>query len=376
MSGIYIHIPFCKKACHYCNFHFSTKMTLKSDLVKAISLELDNKRDYLSEDKIRTIYFGGGTPSVLTDTELSNILDSVYKNHNVDEGAEITLEANPDDLSRAKLHELKKVGVNRLSIGIQSFFDEDLQWMNRSHNSDQAMTCVKEAQYLGLENISVDLIFGNPTSSKSIWQQNLEMTNALDIPHISCYGLTVEPETALEKMIKLGKLVAPKEEDYAEQFVGTMEQLTSMGYDHYEISNYAKRGQISKHNTNYWRQEKYLGVGPAAHSFNGTTRQWNVNNNPKYIAAITNNTKSFELEVLTPKDTYNEFLMTGLRTKWGCSKVRIFDVSDSQKNTLQFLIEGYIQAGEMVEVDDQIKLTNKGRLIADHIISSLFVNEL
>ena len=202
------------------------------------------------------------------------------------------------------------------------------------------------------------------------------MTNALDIPHISCYGLTVEPETALEKMIKLGKLVAPKEEDYAEQFVGTMEQLTSMGYDHYEISNYAKRGQISKHNTNYWRQEKYLGVGPAAHSFNGTTRQWNVNNNPKYIAAITNNTKSFELEVLTPKDTYNEFLMTGLRTKWGCSKVRIFDVSDSQKNTLQFLIEGYIQAGEMVEVDDQIKLTNKGRLIADHIISSLFVNEL
>jgi len=376
MSGIYIHIPFCKKACHYCNFHFSTNLSLKSELVKAISTELFHKKAYLNNDKIRTIYFGGGTPSVLTQAELGVIMDSIYDNHNVHKNAEITLEANPDDLTIAKLKELKAIGINRLSIGIQSFFDEDLIWMNRSHNVKQAVECVKNAQHIGLDNISIDLIFGNPTSSKSIWRQNLEKANDLDVSHISCYGLTVEPNTALEKMIKIGKKNAPKEEDYAEQFLTTMTQLKAFGYDHYEISNYAKRDQISQHNTNYWRQEKYLGVGPAAHSFNGKTRQWNVSHNPKYIAAISNNSCSFEMEELSPKDIYNEYLMTGLRTKWGCLKERLFEIDDKKIKSLNYLIEGYMNSGDLIENEESFMLTNQGKLMADHIISSLFVNEL
>jgi len=376
MSGIYIHIPFCKKACHYCNFHFSTNMSLKSDLVNAISKELANRKAYLNGDKIRTIYFGGGTPSVLSKEELIQIFETIYKNYEIEPSAEVTLEANPDDLDQDKLKVLKDVGINRLSIGVQSFFEEDLKWMNRSHDAQQAKSCVKDAQDIGIDNISIDLIFGNPTSSKAIWQKNLEITNQLDIPHISCYGLTVEPETALEKMIKKGKTVAPKEEDYAEQFVETMSQLSAMGYDHYEISNYAKDDKISEHNTNYWRQENYLGIGPAAHSFNGSSRQWNVNHNPKYIEAIRSENQMFEREELSAKDRYNEFLMTGLRTKWGCSLDRLYETTLSQRKSIIALVESYIHSGDMVQKDKNIILTNQGRLVADHIISSLFVNEL
>ena len=374
MSGIYIHIPFCKKACHYCNFHFSTNMSLKTELINAIEKEIYLQKQYLDGDKIRTIYFGGGTPSILNEVELLQILNALHKTHKIDLEAEVTLEANPDDLTQEKLSMLKSVGINRLSIGIQSFFDEDLVWMNRSHNARQAIQSISDAQEIGLTNISIDLIFGNPTSTPKSWIENLEKVNQLNVPHLSCYGLTVEPNTALELMIQKGKSIAPKEEDYAIQFVETMQQLEQMGYDHYEISNYAKEGKISQHNTSYWKQEKYLGLGPAAHSFNGQSRQWNVNNNPRYIRAIHQDEAFYEKEVLKEKDIYNEYLMTGLRTKWGCKKERVFELSDEKRKSQNFLLSSYISSGEIIETEDAFVLTKKGKLMADHIISSLFID--
>lgn len=375
MSGIYVHIPFCKKACHYCNFHFSTNMSLKTDLVKSIVAETTIQKGYLKDDKIRTIYFGGGTPSVLSYQELASILDAIRSKFSVLEGAEITLEANPDDLSKQKLSELKAIGVNRLSIGIQSFYDDDLEWMNRSHNAQQAFECVKYAQDIGLENISIDLIFGSPTSSDAKWIENLNQANSLNVPHISCYGLTVEPNTALEKMIEKGKKQAPSDALYAEQFSHTMEVLTKMGYTHYEISNYAKDGLISQHNTNYWRQQKYLGLGPAAHSFNGKSRQWNVNHNLKYIKGVESGSLAKEEETLKPHDIFNEYIMTGLRTMWGCNKEKLVVLGKQAYLEQDFLIKGYVHDGTIIETDKSIVLTNKGKLIADHVISSLFINE-
>lgn len=375
MSGIYIHIPFCKKACHYCNFHFSTNMSLKSDLVNAIEEEIEIQKTYLNGDKIRTIYFGGGTPSVLTEGELRQIMDALHLHFDIVDHPEITLEANPDDLSQEKLKALKAVGVNRLSIGIQSFHNDDLVWMNRSHNANQAFDCIITAQDLGLDNISIDLIFGSPTSSESKWMKNLEHTNKLDIPHISCYGLTVEPGTALEKMIIKGKKERPSEVDYADQFLNTVHVLSKMGYVHYEISNYAKNDLISQHNTNYWRQEKYLGLGPAAHSFNGVSRRWNINNNIKYIKGIASKSIPYEVEALKPNDIYNEYVMTGMRTMWGCKKDKLLELGKKQYVDSSFLIQGYIQEGSIQETKDSLVLTNQGKLIADYIISSLFINE-
>lgn len=376
MSGIYIHIPFCKKACHYCNFHFSTNMSLKTDLVNAIVKESELQKPYLNGDKIRTIYFGGGTPSVLTKVELRMIMDALHQNYDIIDDPETTLEANPDDLTLEKLTALKDVGVNRLSIGIQSFYNDDLLWMNRSHNANQAFDCVKSAQDLGLDNISIDLIFGSPTSSDSKWLENLKQADNLDVPHISCYGLTVEPDTALEKMIEKGKKEAPSEMDYADQFLNTMNVLTEMGYTHYEISNYAKSDLISQHNTNYWRQEKYLGLGPAAHSFNGISRKWNVNHNMKYIKSISYGELPCESEALKPHDIYNEYVMTGMRTMWGCQKERLSFLGEKAFADMSFLIDSYIHDEAILETENALILTNKGKLMADHIISSLFINEV
>ncbi|MBT8232183.1 MAG: radical SAM family heme chaperone HemW [Bacteroidia bacterium] len=372
MSGIYIHIPFCKKACHYCNFHFSTNLNLQSAVIASIVKEIEIQRHYLNNDKIQTIYFGGGTPSVLNKAEIEGILSAIYKFHDVIDDVEITLEANPDDLTASKLKDLHQAGINRLSIGVQSFEDKDLDWMNRSHNVEQAYNSIKFAQDIGISNISIDLIFGCPTNSDEIWYKNLSQTNDLNVPHISCYGLTVEPNTALEKMIKLGKKEAPDEGRYADQFSSTVKVLNEFGYDHYEISNYAKDEKYSKHNTHYWLQKKYLGVGPAAHSFNGKERQWNVSHNSKYIAQIDNGQVPFEKELLKPKDIFNEYLLTGLRTKWGCHKSNLAFLGDDHKQQFLYTVDSLIHSGDIIENANHYVLSSQGKLMADNIIATLF----
>ena len=276
MSGIYVHIPFCKQACHYCNFHFSTQLERKSQLVDSIISEIHWRNSYLKDVNIQTIYFGGGTPSLLTHQELSNILAAIRSEYQISAGAEITLEANPDDLSKAKLASLHQLGINRLSIGVQSFFQEDLEYMNRSHNASQALDCIHQAHSLGFQNISIDLIYGSPTTTDEMWQQNVQQALDLSIPHLSCYALTVEPKTALAHFIKTQQYVEPDENAAARQFEYLVEQTKEHNFLHYEISNFALLNQISQHNTNYWRGVPYIGIGPAAHSYDGNSRQWNV----------------------------------------------------------------------------------------------------
>lgn len=376
MSGIYIHIPFCKKACHYCNFHFSTQMDLKPKLIKALLKEIELQKDYLDGDKIQTIYFGGGTPSVLSEKELEEIFSAIHKYHNVSIDAEITLEANPDDLTMATLMVLKNNRVNRLSIGVQSFVDKELDWMNRSHNAIQASQSIQDAQSIGITDISIDLIFGSPVSTYESWRGNILQAIAFNVPHISCYGLTVEPKTALEKMIQLGKMEAPNENAFEEQFFETIEILQSNGYDHYEISNYAKNNKYSQHNTNYWKQKKYLGLGPSAHSFNLNSRQWNIKNNPQYIQNIENGNLPFEIEKLSETDILNEYLMTGLRTMWGCEWSRFEKLDYKIKNKLQKDLFEWEQQGKILSTNKSFSLTKKGKIISDHIISSLFIDHV
>jgi len=279
MSGIYIHIPFCRQACHYCDFHFSTSLKNKKPFLKALLKESELRRNYLGNEKIQTIYFGGGTPSLLTKDEILFIIDELHKYHEIEPAAEITLEANPDDLSIEKIKELKQTPVNRLSIGIQSFFDEDLKFMNRTHNAEEAVSSVKASQDEGFENITIDLIYGTPTLTNENWEQNLSRALSLNVPHVSCYELTVEPNTALHSFIKKGKIGPLDEQKTAMQFEMVMNRMKAENFIHYEISNFCKEGFYSRHNSNYWSRKKYLGLGPSAHSYNGTSRQWNIANN-------------------------------------------------------------------------------------------------
>ena len=318
MAGIYIHIPFCRQACHYCNFHFSTSLKYKAELVSALNQELTLRRDYLKGATIETIYIGGGTPSLLEESELESILETLNRLYKIAADAEITLEANPDDLTANKLKQLKSSGINRLSIGIQSFHEVDLTWMNRSHTAAQATLSIQQARAQGFDNLSIDLIFGCPTTTEKSWEENLERVSALDIPHISCYGLTIEEKTALAHQVKNQTGTLPTEESNAQQFQATMHLLKDQGYEQYEISNYARSELYSRHNTNYWRRIPYLGIGPSAHSFDGQSRQWNQANNSAYITSINLGQLSFDSEMLTSKDLYNEYILTQLRTKWGC----------------------------------------------------------
>lgn len=373
MAGIYVHIPFCRKACHYCDFHFSTTTNRQQEMVDYLTKELVLRKDYLDQQPISTIYFGGGTPSLLTAEQLSQILTQIQTTFQVVEDVEITLEANPDDLSKDKLTQLKNSGINRLSVGIQSFIDRDLIWMNRSHSVSQAKQCITDAQSIGIRNITIDLIYGIPQQSEDEWKQNLEIALSMDVQHISSYCLTVEPKTALAHMVK-NKQVKQVEDEVAEQrFNVLIDTLADHGFEQYEISNFALAGYESKHNTNYWRGIHYLGIGPSAHSFDGKSRQWNVANNNIYISSIAENKVHFEEEQLTEIQQYNEYILTTLRTKWGINKGHI--MTNFSKDIVDFFkreAQKQQKSGFLNESKDSYLLASKGKFLADRVASDLF----
>ena len=319
MAGIYIHIPFCKQACSYCNFHFSTSLQTKENVLAAIQQEISLRTNYLPEREITTLYFGGGTPSLLSALEINTMIDQLRQHFSFAANMEITLEANPDDLTSEQLTELRDTPINRFSIGIQSFKEEDLRLMNRVHTEAEAYRAIEQSQQAGFHNLTIDFIYGTPTLSDEEWRQNLHTAFEMGIPHISSYALTVEPRTALDHWVKSGKAPPVDDEQAARQFEILMDEMAAHGYDHYEISNFCQTSYMARHNTSYWQGTPYLGLGPGAHSFDGQTRQWNEANNVKYAKAILNEaTVPFEREEWTIEDRFNELMLTSLRTKWGC----------------------------------------------------------
>lgn len=374
MAGIYLHIPFCKQACHYCDFHFSTSLKNKPEMVSALIQELSLRKDYLPENTlIETIYFGGGTPSLLNEKELEALFNAIYQNFRVAENAEITLEANPDDLNTEKLKSLKSSPVNRLSIGIQSFFEEDLRWMNRAHNAEEAERVLENAFKSGFTNISADLIFGYPLLTDAKWERNINHMLQSGIKHLSAYNMTVEKGTPLAGFIRKKQTPTMDEDQSAGQFVMLMEMMKNFGWEQYEISNYAKKGCYSKHNTNYWKAVPYLGIGPSAHSFDGKSRQWNTRVNNRYIQKINSGNLDFDIEILTPQNQLNEYIMTALRTQWGIQ----LEVVETKfgKAVLDNLLEKCIafQAKDQIHLSSkEIILTTTGKLYADHLASALF----
>jgi oxygen-independent coproporphyrinogen III oxidase len=374
VSGIYFHIPFCKKACHYCDFHFSTNLERKHELVQAMLLELGLRKNYLPEKKIDTIYFGGGTPSLLTSIELISIFERAHELFDVDAHAEITLEANPDDLSLENLLSFKQASINRLSIGIQSFNDKILSFLNRAHNADMSIASVKNAQQLGFQNISIDLIYAIPGQSKEDWMENIRIALSLKPQHISCYSLTIEKRTAFGNWLKNGKLTAVEEEEEAVQLELLVKMLTSAGYIQYEVSNFCLPGFESKHNSSYWQQKYYLGVGPSAHSFDGDSRQWNIKNNHLYIKSISEGIVPQNKEVLSREDNINEYLLTRLRTQWGCNMDLLknkfgADLMNRKPDYIQMLVKSGLASIE----NGHLKLSSNGLLLADKISSDLFI---
>lgn len=375
MAGIYLHIPFCKKACHYCDFHFSTSPKYKDQMLQALGQEIELRKNYLAGESIETIYFGGGTPSLLSADELQILIGAITDLYEVSPTAEITLEANPDDLNPQKVREFRQTLINRFSIGIQSFFEEDLKWMNRAHTAREAHSSIKRVQDAGFENITADLIYGFPLLSNPKWEHNIQQLIELHIPHISSYSMTVEPATALSSFIKKGEQKPMDEGQSTAQFLILMEQLIEAGFEHYEISNFAKPGLYSKHNSNYWEGVSYLGIGPSAHSFNGESRQWNISNNSNYIDQIGLKKIPAEMEVLSTENRINEYIMTSLRTSKGMSLQKITerfgsDYSNEVRNGLEpFADKNWINLNDQI-----VTLTTDGKLFADHIASELFIN--
>ena len=380
MSGIYIHIPFCKQACHYCDFHFSTSMKKKEEMVLALAKEIELRSKNSSSfqlptsnpEIIETIYFGGGTPSRLQIADLKLQIDAIYKIYKVAKNPEITLEANPDDLSEDYLIELSKIGINRLSIGIQSFFEDDLELMNRAHNSTEAKKCLEIAtQYF--DNITIDLIYGMPNMTNEKWLQNIETALSFNIPHISSYALTVEPKTALHSFIQKGIIPNLDENLASEHFYLLVQKLEENGFIHYELSNFGKPDYFSKNNSAYWLGKKYIGIGPSAHSYNGIARSWNISNNAMYLKAISENRLPSETEILSKTDQYNEYIMTGLRTIWGVSLERI--ESEFGKTYLDYLnkqASKFINDKLLFVENNTLKTTKKGKFLTDGIASDLF----
>ena len=382
MAGIYLHIPFCKQACFYCDFHFSTSLKKKDELISCMQKELVLRKDELQNETIETIYFGGGTPSLLSTEEIQSLLDTIEENFSVIESPEITLEANPDDLSDAVILGLAKSPINRLSIGVQSFFEEDLKSMNRAHNANEAKNCLSMATR-HFDNITVDLIYGVPNMTNKRWKENLQTLFDFGINHISSYALTVEPKTALDSFIKQGKYPKLEEQVAREHFEILVEETQKQGFVHYEISNFGKPNYFSKHNTSYWQGKKYIGIGPSAHSFNQTHRSWNVSNNAKYIKSLQENVLPNEVEMLTINDQFNEYIMTGLRTIWGVSLSKIenkFGI-DFKKRLLKaadkFIQQGLLviasETKQSVSIDEILKTTSKGAFLADGLASELFI---
>ena len=373
MAGIYLHIPFCKQACNYCDFHFSTSMKMKVDFVQAIIQEIELRKDVFANEFISSVYFGGGTPSLLSKEELDTIFEKLYKSFTIDADAEITLEANPDDLTFEKIQQLKDSPVNRLSIGVQSFRDEDLKYMNRAHTAIEALNSIKMAQDASFQNITIDLIYGTPGMSNEGWKHNLRKSFALNIPHISCYALTVEEKTPLYYQI-LKKNIGPVDEQQsADQFKILMDEMLRYGYEQYEISNFCKDNLYSKHNSSYWKKDHYLGLGPSAHSYFGNSRLWNVSNNVKYIKALSASKLPLVKENLNTQDMYNEYVMTSLRTKSGCSLIEIEkDYPMSFSHYFKAQIKSHEMNGCIIENKGVYTLSEKGKLIADRITSDLF----
>lgn len=374
MAGIYIHIPFCKQACHYCDFHFSTSLDLVKPITAAIAKEITMQKDYLGGDRIDTIYFGGGTPSLLGKEEIALIIDTLGKNYNINPAAEVTLEANPDDLGKQKLEELGSAGINRLSIGIQSFRDDTLTFFNRAHNSGEAVRSINDARAAGFNNISIDLIYGVPGQDDASWKKGLDEALTFKPEHISAYSLTIEERTVFGKWRQVNKLTPMDEDLVAEQFEILMNTLTAYGYDHYEISNFSLPGYHSRHNSSYWNGTKYLGVGPSAHSYDGLSRQFNVSNNAIYAKKIEAGEIPSEREVLTVVDKINEYFLIGLRTSQGCdleflSKEYGFRLSERQRG----YVDELIALGKVVLDGSWLKLTNKGKLLADKIAGDFFL---
>jgi oxygen-independent coproporphyrinogen-3 oxidase len=372
LAGIYIHIPFCKQACSYCNFHFTTSLRRKNELVAALLSEMELRKDYLKGEPVETIYFGGGTPSLLPARDHEALIEKAHSTFKISPNTEITLETNPDDISEEKLMDWKEAGINRLSIGIQSFFEEDLKWMNRAHNAEQAMDSLRAA-VKHFNNITVDLIYGTPLLTNEKWKKNIDKVIVEGVVHLSCYALTVELKTPLYKLIKEQKTADIDPDKQSEQFLLLMQWMEEAGYEHYEISNFAKPGFISKHNSSYWRGKKYLGIGPSAHSFDGASRQWNISNNNIYIDSIEKGIIPYEKEILTPIQKLNEYIMTSLRTMEGLDLDQVEDIIGHQLRTVS---RKFIERGLMDEERGHLKLTKEGKLLADGIASELFFEEI
>jgi oxygen-independent coproporphyrinogen III oxidase len=373
MAGIYFHIPFCKQACHYCNFHFSTSLRHREAMTTAMLAELDLQRAYLGSAAIESVYFGGGTPSLLTINELVLFFEKINQLYTLLPDAEITLEANPDDLTAEWLADLRRyTPVSRLSIGIQSFSDADLRWMNRAHTADHARRCIDVAQSAGFDQLTIDLIYGSPTTSDEQWADNLRIALAHGVPHLSCYCLTVEEGTALGTRVRKGRQQPVDEEQAARQLEYLMTTTEAAGYEQYEISNFARDGQYARHNSNYWRGVPYLGIGPSAHSYDGTSRQWNVANNALYINELSAQKLPFEREEISPPQRYNEYVMTMLRTTWGCSAAHLHHMGQAYATHFERGVQRHIEAGWVTHEADAYRLTRAGRLLADYVAADLF----
>lgn len=374
MAGIYIHIPFCRQACHYCDFHFSTSLKMRQPFLEALLKEIKLRKTYLDSLPIESIYFGGGTPSLLSAEDILRIYEALDLHFKIQPDAEITLEANPDDLEEQRVQAFRSTPVNRFSIGIQSFFNEDLIWMNRAHNSDQAKTCIKRVQDAGYGQITCDLIYGYPLLSDQKMEENIGQLLAHNIPHISAYAMTVEERTPLAAFIRKGKQVPMDEQQSAQQFILLTRSLAAAGYEQYEISNFARNAQYSRHNTNYWMGIPYLGLGPSAHSFNGRERSWNVAQNHTYIKTLMQEDRLVSTsERLSDKDRFNEYVMTALRTRWGLDLQGFTALGTTCMQETEKILYAYIQSGDVIRKAHVYYLTEKGKLFADRIAASLFL---
>ncbi len=371
MAGIYIHIPFCKQACHYCDFHFSTSQKLYDKVLEALIVEIESRKKELT-DEVSTIYFGGGTPSILKVRDLERIIQTVRTHYNCAPHMELTLECNPDDVNEQVLRDWLRVGVNRLSLGIQSFDDEVLAWMNRAHDARLSVEAFELARSVGFDNISCDLIYGIPNKDESYWKTQLSKMLALKPEHLSCYCLTVEPKTVLDHQLKKGQFSLPDQERTGDEFLVMRDLLKQSGYQQYEVSNFSLPGKESKHNSSYWKSHMYLGFGPSAHSFNGKQRRWNMANNARYVNAIESGEAYWELETLSLNEQYNEYVMTGLRTIWGVDLNRVAAFGANYLAHLEKELTAYTAYFSRTQ-DNIIQLNEAGLLIADKVASDLFI---
>ncbi|MGD1840395.1 MAG: radical SAM family heme chaperone HemW [Thermonemataceae bacterium] len=374
MASLYIHIPFCRQACYYCDFHFSTRLDHKATLIEALCKELKLQKDYLTQKQLRSIYLGGGTPSLLSEYELSQLFETISQYYHFDEQTEVTLEANPDDLTDQQLETIQKLPINRLSIGIQSFHDGHLNYLNRVHTSSEAIICVERARDIGISNISIDLIYGIPSVDHSIWEKDLQKAFTLPITHLSAYCLTIEPDTVFGRWQMQGKIRAVEDDFANEQWTLLLEAADRSGFIQYEISNFCQPNAYAVHNSNYWAKGEYLGIGPSAHSYNLRSRQFNVAHNHKYLKAINMGEIPAEVEQLNAKDHTNEYLLTSLRTIWGSDLQKLQYLSGTDFLQVQRkYIEKYTKAGLLSVEPTTLKLTQKGKLLADTVIADLFL---